>query len=371
MFLNIKSFGAVGDGKTDDTEALKKALASGVPVFFPTGIYLVHQQLTADRLSVYWYGAGSSSVIRLMPNINADRVTSFRNCEVFDMRLLLLRDCDEVELHDLTLDANKEAFASDVYGVGSSKNDYTTCLDIHRAASVVLTGVTCCGGLIEGAYILAAKKLQIDHCSFMDNGFYCHDASGLQIDGQMAESAEVHITGCEFSRNGFNGLELTGVKGADIRDVLCRENGFDGIAFWDGSSCCQVSGALLECNKRAGVTFRRNHSAGVLDVMQDSTRFCTENVLEEIVTIGNRYGIHWGCASQIKIHNWHGSDAYSHGVCFLYPDRDITARLSNVHLSPTEGDIWNPVFTPEDGEFYKEYGAVPCSNPSRFRLEYE
>ena len=43
MFLNIKSFGAVGDGKTDDTEALKKALASGVPVYFPTGIYLVHQ----------------------------------------------------------------------------------------------------------------------------------------------------------------------------------------------------------------------------------------------------------------------------------------------------------------------------------------
>lgn len=371
MFINVKSFGAVGDGKSDDTAALKKALVSGKPVYFPTGIYLVHEQLTADRVSVYWYGAGSSSVIRLLPNKDACRVNSFRQCEVFDMRLLLLRDCGEVELHDLTLDANRETFADDVCGIGTSKNDYTTCLDIHRTSSVVMRGVTCRGGLIEGAYILAAKKIQIEHCSFLDNGFFRHDASGLQIDGQMSESADVHIIGCEFSRNGFNGLELTGVKGADIRDVLCRENGFDGIAFWAGSSCCLVSGALLERNKRAGVTFRRNHSAGALDVMQDSQRFCTENVLEEIVSLGNRYGIHWGCASQITIRNWCGSDAYSHGLCYLYPGRDITARLSNIHLSPTDGDIWNPVFAPDDGEFFEKYGAVPCSDPKRLRLIYE
>ena len=371
MFVNIKSFGAVGDGKADDTAALKKALASGKPVYFPTGIYLVHEQLSADGVPVYWYGAGSSTVIRLLPDQNAGRVTSFKQCEVYDMRLLLLRDCSEVELHDLTLDANKEAFADDVNGIGSSEKDYTTCLDIHRAASVIMQGVTCRGGLIEGAYILSAGKIRIDRCFFTDNGFCHQDASGLQIEGQTDESSDVHITGCEFSRNGFNGLELTGVHGADIRDVLCRENGFDGIAFWNGSSRCLVSGALLENNERAGVTFRRNHSAGALDVMQDSPEFCTENVLEGIVTLGNRYGIHWGCAAQITIRNWYGSDAFSHGLCYLYPDKDITASLSDVHLAPTEGDIWEPVLVPEDGEFYEEYGARPCSDPERFRLVSE
>ena len=371
MFVNIKSFGAVGDGKHDDTEALRKALVSEKPVYFPTGIYLVHEQLTADSISLYWYGAGSSSVIRLLPNRNAARVISYRQYEVYDMRLLMLRDCGDIELHDLTLDANRETFAKDVFGIGSSMDDYTTCLDIHRAESVVMQGVTCRGGLIEGAFILAAKKIRIDHCFFLDNGFYCHDASGLQIDGQMAEYSDVHIVSCEFSKNGFNGLELTGVNGADIRDVLCRKNGFDGIAFWNGSSRCLVSGALLEQNKRAGVTFRRNHSAGALDVMQDSSKFCTENVLEEIVTIGNRYGIHWGCAMQITIRNWHGYDAFSLGLCYLYPDRDITAVFSDVHLSPTEGDIWNPVFVPEDEELYIKYGTVPCSDPQRFKVVWE
>ncbi len=373
MFVNIKSFGAVGDGKADDTEALKKALVSEKPVYFPTGIYLVREQLKADRVSVYWQGAGCSSVIRLLPDKNAGRVLSFRKkddkeIEVYDMRLLLLSDCGEIEMRDLTLDANREAFEKDVFGIGSSKNDYTNCLDIRRAESIVMQGVTCRGGLIEGAFILAAKKIRIDHCFFLDNGFYRHDASGLQIDGQQADSADVHITCCEFSRNGFNGLELTGVNGADIRDVLCRENGFDGIAFWNGSSRCLVSGALLEHNKRAGVTFRRNYSSGALDVMQDSPKFCTENVLEEIVTIGNRYGIHWGCSMQNTVRKWRGADAFSFGLCYLYPDRDITAFFSDVHLSPTEGDIWNPVFVPEDGEFYIKYGAVPCSDLQRFKV---
>lgn len=56
MFLNIKSFGAVVDGKADYTEALKKALASEKPVYFPTGVYIVHEQLTAEKVSVYWFG---------------------------------------------------------------------------------------------------------------------------------------------------------------------------------------------------------------------------------------------------------------------------------------------------------------------------
>jgi len=39
-WVSVKTFGAVGDGETDDTEALRKAAASGKAVFFPEGWYL-------------------------------------------------------------------------------------------------------------------------------------------------------------------------------------------------------------------------------------------------------------------------------------------------------------------------------------------
>ncbi|HDY90348.1 MAG TPA: hypothetical protein ENH82_19795 [bacterium] len=49
-YANVKAFGAVGDGKTDDSAAIQKALVSDCgTVFFPKGTYRVTQQLTVPR----------------------------------------------------------------------------------------------------------------------------------------------------------------------------------------------------------------------------------------------------------------------------------------------------------------------------------
>jgi sugar lactone lactonase YvrE len=40
-WVNVQSVGAKGDGKTDDTEAIKKAVAEHQALYFPTGVYIV------------------------------------------------------------------------------------------------------------------------------------------------------------------------------------------------------------------------------------------------------------------------------------------------------------------------------------------
>ena len=40
-YANVKNYGAKGDGSTDDTEAIKKAIASGKDLYFPDGKYLI------------------------------------------------------------------------------------------------------------------------------------------------------------------------------------------------------------------------------------------------------------------------------------------------------------------------------------------
>lgn len=40
-YANVKNYGAKGDGSTDDTEAIKKAIASGNDLYFPDGEYLI------------------------------------------------------------------------------------------------------------------------------------------------------------------------------------------------------------------------------------------------------------------------------------------------------------------------------------------
>src|SRR5690606_4897983 len=64
---NVQKFGAVGDGKTDDTAAVQKAINAGVgEVFFPKGIYRITKTLMVDLDSIGYssiYSLGSSQII--------------------------------------------------------------------------------------------------------------------------------------------------------------------------------------------------------------------------------------------------------------------------------------------------------------------
>lgn len=78
--ISVKDFGAVGDGLTDDTNAIINALSAADSVFLPEGDYLVSSTITlAARQSLI--GAGQTSVLKGLDNsfnileITADYVT--------------------------------------------------------------------------------------------------------------------------------------------------------------------------------------------------------------------------------------------------------------------------------------------------------
>ena len=45
-FANVKDYGALGNGLADDTEAIRRAMASGLPLLFPDGTYNINQDVT-------------------------------------------------------------------------------------------------------------------------------------------------------------------------------------------------------------------------------------------------------------------------------------------------------------------------------------
>ena len=69
-YVNVKTFGAAGDGKTDDTTAIKKAYAEkNHAIYFPPGTYLVSDTITATPKRYFIQGAGPGrTVIRLKDN---------------------------------------------------------------------------------------------------------------------------------------------------------------------------------------------------------------------------------------------------------------------------------------------------------------
>ncbi len=75
----VNDFGAVGDGKTDDTEAIRQAIASGKPVvWFQPGIYLIDDVIdlppTLQRLNFMKSDLGAGDKLRLMHGKGVFRV---------------------------------------------------------------------------------------------------------------------------------------------------------------------------------------------------------------------------------------------------------------------------------------------------------
>src|SRR5947208_2221225 len=71
-WYNVKDYGSIGDGATNDTVAIQTAIdaaqrnpQSGGVVFFPTGTYLFDRTITINgRTAVVLRGAGLASILR-------------------------------------------------------------------------------------------------------------------------------------------------------------------------------------------------------------------------------------------------------------------------------------------------------------------
>lgn len=75
-YVNVKTYGAVGDGVTNDTAAIASAIATGKSVFFPAGTYLTGLQ-TVATVGQTIFGEGQNSVILAStPTTNLFNVTA-------------------------------------------------------------------------------------------------------------------------------------------------------------------------------------------------------------------------------------------------------------------------------------------------------
>lgn len=94
--VSVKSYGAVGDGVTDDTAAIQSAVNSENNVFFPAGTYLVSSPITLlSNRSLY--GEGASSVILYTGTATSQGAlyansgsasTYVENLKIYDLKVL-------------------------------------------------------------------------------------------------------------------------------------------------------------------------------------------------------------------------------------------------------------------------------------------
>lgn len=244
LMVSIKAFGAVGDGVSNDTEALKAAARYGKAVYFPKGTYLLFEQIDMTT-DINWIGEGEGSVIKFMPS---------ENCDMIRHNQPETRGYN-ISIQGLVLD-------------GNSENQYqASCLYLHSPTFVYLNNVRITGGSVNGCHIYGAnttESIMIVNCRFHGNGWIVYNGCGLLIENKVSC---VRVANCEFYGNGENGLRLQNVDRAIISNIMSDMNYHGvifvnssnnvltgvmcfldqiGIALWEGSEHNTISGLTTE-----------------------------------------------------------------------------------------------------------------------------
>jgi len=197
--INIKDYGAIGDGITDDTAAIQTALNSlssdGGSLFIPTGVYMVSGLRLTRKTRAFIHGEGYGSVLKLKDGSNTD--------------LLFCTWCDRAIFRDFCLDGNR-AHNKAGHCIVLTDNSAYACIEEMEIRSAAENGI----------YILGrfdpenpTNYLYVDEVHINQSFVYWCGKSGLCMDG----TGGVMASNNEFEYNDDHGICTTyiGISGSN------------------------------------------------------------------------------------------------------------------------------------------------------------
>jgi len=261
-YVNVKNYGAEGDGSTDDTTAINAARTAaqtaGGNLYFPVGTYLVSTDaaLTLTSGNVNLIGDGSSTIIKA-----ADSA---------DLATLIASTGGQLTIRDMVLDGNRAG------GGTSSTTSYVLFSSTARFKAVnveVKNGYRV--GVFVGDNTTSPTDVLFRDCWIHDNGGLAAGGIGVGIFGGGTKPVDgLKIVNCRFEDN-YNTVTGPGDSTAlnlTATNVTITENYF--------LNNYNVNGAMV------AVTDNSTGSSDVKTVI-------TDNIIEQTGTFGSdsTYGI--------------------------------------------------------------------------------
>ena len=235
--INVKDFGAKGDGVTDDGDAIQAAFTyadtiwsdntlprSYAAVYFPPGDYICTLSTTANRVftfvnsfsviigtvsSLIWYGSflfeGSHHTVESLTFVGMDNpgIRSSWSTETIDAEITAVQN-----VHNGSLDQSGESYAiKTAHAIHWTR--IINCLFYYYDRGVWLSGPGPNG----------AAWSSIAGCRFIHNkiGIYSEYSYG------------VNIVDCEINKNSHSGIYIYSCGELKISCTRCMQNGFYGM----------------------------------------------------------------------------------------------------------------------------------------------
>ena len=290
--INVKDYGATGNGSNDDTTALQKAITTSQPgqaLYFPSGTYLVSEPLVPKADQVY-FSLTDRATLKARPR------PAEPGFSIFDVR-----SCP-VEFRHLAIDGTKDKRSKpsdpdDASGiwVQPDTGPIHVVVSACQIRNTYGDGIRIMGGpdaAREPDRVIVRGTL-IENCGWKENGngSASATASGICVRADKAP-VDVVVFACRIRNTHGDGIRITGGPNADresdhviIRDTVIEDCGSKGCGVVLG----QVDNAEVQSS-----WFERCHN-GI------KMHHCHDVVVRGVTAIDNRrHGIVFAFS-----HRWH------------------------------------------------------------------
>jgi hypothetical protein len=198
--FDVRDFGATGNGSTDDTAGLQKALdaarVAGGVVSFPPGVYLTRRLILSSRVHLRGAG-GDATVLRLAPGTNTAIVESAGFAK--ESAAKSAGGISEFSIRDLALDGNRGqnnpiGYGLRIYGYGYEISEVTA---YDCGADGIVSEWGTAGDLPSPSHQMEARL----------TGLRSHDNGGDGI--HFAGPHDSMFLNCLAFKNGGTGFGMT------------------------------------------------------------------------------------------------------------------------------------------------------------------
>ena len=201
--INVKDFGATGNGTTDDTSAIQAAINSGSLIFFPSGTYLVSTINVGSNKKLQ--GSGNSSII------------SFSNASSVGINI---SNANFVDLSDLAFQDGSSRTEDSVLVYNSSNVTFFKCNWLQQGNQYISLHIKSCNNVL------------IQDCTAFSSGIVGY---AILIDG--SSYASNNITLDNFNSYGYyNGVQTRWVNNLRVANSYFTNAGATGFSISPSSS---------------------------------------------------------------------------------------------------------------------------------------
>lgn len=272
--VDVREFGARGDGSRDDTAAFQRAVdalpASGGTIRVPSGRYLIdplrsirlrsrqHLSLAADARLLAIPNAAERAYVVLVQGVSDVEISGGRIVGERDLHRgrggewghgIMVRGAERVTVRDIHI--------SRCWGDGISIG----AIDVKggppvSSSDVTIARVSCAGNRRQGLTIGRSRRVRVHDCEFSGTAGTAPQA-GIDVEPDAgAGTADVRIERCRIHGNRGPGIQLwKRVREVVIADCVIENNRGHGILLVDAGDV-DIDGNRLLANTPAAIGLR-------------------------------------------------------------------------------------------------------------------